>query len=126
MLPVYATNTVITNGIWIGSDAVQADPTANPPVVANPGTATRTNSLITVTNVRDQKDGVSNVNDPIEVVAYQIVKGTYKDGKLTNYVLCDATNAPLADMEAPTTAGNWCSKHELYCHCRSWFVRCTC
>ena len=104
MLPVYATNTVITNGTWIGSDAVQADPTANPPVVADPGTATRTNSLITVTNVRDQKDGVSNVNDPIEVVAYQIVKGTYKDGKLTNYVLCDATNAPLADMEAPTTA----------------------
>ena len=37
------------------------------------------------------------------VRAYQIVKGTYKDGKLTGYELCDSTNAYVADIANPTS-----------------------
>lgn len=87
-MPAFAANTVITNGTWIGSDYVSD---------ANLGTARLTNCEIKVTDVADTSEGLT-------VTAYQLVKGTYKDGKLTGYVLCDATNAPIADMEAPTVA----------------------
>ena len=88
VLPVFAANTVITNGTWVDSDYVSAQ---------NPGTARLTHHTITVTNVADTSAGLT-------VNAYQLVKGTYKDGKLTGYVLCDATNAAIADMEAPTVS----------------------
>ena len=87
-VPVFAANTVITDGTWIGSDYVDAEHT---------GTASLTNHTITVTNVADTSEGLT-------VKAYQLVKGTYKDGKLTGYVLCDATNAAIANMEAPTVS----------------------
>ena len=87
-MPAFAANTVITNGTWTNSDYVSA---------TNLGTARLTNCEIKVTDVADKSEGLT-------VTAYQIVKGTYKDGKLTGYVLCDATNAPIADMEAPTVA----------------------
>ena len=95
IVPVFATNTVITNGTWIGSDYVAAD-VANG-IEEQAGTAIRTNHQITVTNVQD---AAAN----LDVTAYQVVKGTYKDGKLTGYVLCDDTNAVIADMEAPTVS----------------------
>ena len=38
----------------------------------------------------------------LTVTAYQIIKGTYKDGKLTGYELCDSVNAPIANITAPT------------------------
>ena len=38
------------------------------------------------------------------VRAYQIVKGTYKDGKLTGYELCDSTNAHLEDITKPRSS----------------------
>ena len=85
-MPAFAANTVITNGTWVDSDYVSAQ---------NPGTAVRTHHTITVTNVVDTSSNLT-------VTAYQIVKGTYKDGKLTGYVLCDAANANIANMEAPT------------------------
>lgn len=87
-MPAFAANTVITNGTWTNSDYVSA---------TNLGTARLTNCEIKVTDVADTSEGLT-------VTAYQIVKGTYKDGKLTGYVLCDATNAPIVDMEAPTAA----------------------
>ena len=87
-LPAFAANTVITDGTWVGSDYVDA---------AHAGTAISTRNTITVTNVAD-----TSAN--LKVTAYQIVKGTYSDGKLTGYVLCDAANAVLADMENPTVS----------------------
>lgn len=87
-MPAFAANTVISNGTWVDSDYVSAQ---------NPGTAVRTHHTITVTNVVDTSSNLT-------VTAYQIVKGTYKDGKLTGYALCDKTNAVIANMEAPTVA----------------------
>lgn len=95
-LPVFAANTVYNSGDnWIGSDYVDATHT---------GTAITTKKTITVTNVNDRRTGVVNSAAALDVVAYQLVKGQYKDGKLTSYVLCDATNASIADMEHPTVA----------------------
>ena len=62
------------------------------------GTAISTRKTITVTNVND------GASTPVVVTAYQIVKGTYKDGKLTDYVLCDPSNVVIADKEKPTAA----------------------
>lgn len=84
---VFAANTVITNGTWIGSDAAGEDA----------GTAVRTNHLITVTNVQDTATN-------LDVTAYQIVKGTYKDGKLTGYVVCNPAEVSIEDIEAPKAA----------------------
>ena len=94
-MSAFAANTVITDGNWIDSDYVAAD--AEHGVAEDLGTAVRTHHTITVTDVADTSAGLT-------VRAYQLVHGTYKDGKLTGYVLCDATNAPIADMEAPTVA----------------------
>lgn len=94
-MSAFAANTVITDGNWIDSDYVAAD--AEHGVAEDLGTAVRTHHTITVTDVSDTSAGLT-------VRAYQLVHGTYKDGKLTGYVLCDATNAPIADMEAPTVA----------------------
>lgn len=95
-LPVFAANTVYNAGDnWVGSDYVDATHT---------GTAITTKKTITVTNVKDRQTGVVNSNAALDVVAYQLVKGQYKDGKLTGYALCDATNASIADMEHPTVA----------------------
>jgi LPXTG-motif cell wall-anchored protein len=93
-IPAFAANTVISDGDpWINSDYVAADVANN--IAEDLGTARLTNHSITVTNVSD-----TSAN--LVVTAYQLVKGTYKDGKLTGYVLCDATNAAIANMEAPT------------------------
>ena len=86
-MSVFAANTVITNGTWIGSDAAGE----------NAGTAVRTNHHITVTNVQDS---ASN----LDVKAYQIVKGNYKDGKLTGYSVCNPADVSIANIEAPTAA----------------------
>lgn len=95
-LPVFAANTVYNAGDnWVGSDYVDATHT---------GTAITTKKTITVTNVNDRRTGVANSNAALDVVAYQLVKGQYKDGKLTGYALCDATNASIVDMEHPTVA----------------------
>lgn len=93
MTSAFAANTVITAGNdWVGSDYVDA---------GNVGTAITTKKTITVTNIHDRNDGVTN-NKTIKVVAYQIVKGTYDNNKLTNYVLCDPTNTAITDLAAPT------------------------
>ena len=75
-MSVFAANTVITDGTWTatGTDAAT------------------TKQTITVTSVTDTK---------AKVTAYQIVKGVYTGGKLSDYVLCDATTA-IADFKAPT------------------------
>lgn len=88
VMPVFAANTVITDGTWVGSDYVSATET---------GTAITTAKTITVTNVNDTAAA-------LEVTAYQLVKGTYKDGKLTDYILCDPANAGIADLENPTVS----------------------
>lgn len=93
--PAFAANTVIINGTWIDSDYVAADPGNGVP--EDLGTARLTHHAITVTDVADSSSNLT-------VTAYQIVKGTYKDSKLTGYVLCDATNARIANMEAPTAS----------------------
>lgn len=90
-LPVFATNTIVDS--WVGSDAVKADQEAG--IDANPGTAITTQKTITVTNVDDKSES-------LQVTAYQLVKGTYKDGKLTGYVLCDPDKASIADLAHPT------------------------
>ena len=89
VIPAFAANTVITDGNWIGSDA---DLTANPQV---PGTARATVKTITVKEVNDTSSN-------LRVTAYQVVKGTYSDGKLTGYVLCDTANAPISNISEPT------------------------
>ena len=95
-ISAFAANTVYNAGDnWVGSDYVDATHT---------GTAITTKKTITVTNVNDRRTGVTNSNTVLDVVAYQLVKGQYKDGKLTGYTLCDATNASIADMEHPTVA----------------------
>ena len=95
-MPAFAANTVYNAGDnWVGSDYVDATHT---------GTAITTKKTITVTNVNDRRSGVVNSNAALDVVAYQLVKGQYKDGKLTSYALCDAANASIADMEHPTVA----------------------
>lgn len=95
-IPAFAANTVIPSGNnWINSDYVAANQEQG--VVEDLGTARLTNHAITVTDVSDMSTNLT-------VTAYQIVKGTYKDGKLTGYVLCDVTNATIADMEAPTVS----------------------
>ena len=95
-ISAFAANTVIPSGNnWINSDYVAANQEQG--VVEDLGTARLTNHAITVTDVSDMSTNLT-------VTAYQIVKGTYKDGKLTGYVLCDATNATIADMEAPTVS----------------------
>ena len=65
-MSVFAANTVITDGNWTatGKDAAT------------------TKKTITVTSVTDTQ---------AKVTAYQIVKGVYTDGKLSDYVLCDNT-----------------------------------
>jgi len=75
-MSVFAANTVITDGNWTatGKDAAT------------------TKKTITVTSVTDTQ---------AKVTAYQIVKGVYTDGKLSDYVLCDATTA-IADFKTPT------------------------
>ena len=88
-LPVFATNPPIVNQ-WVGSDAVEADQEHG--IAANPGTAITTKQTITVTNVDDKSES-------LQVTAYQLVKGTYKDGKLTGYVLCDPVKARIADWQ---------------------------
>ncbi len=90
-LPVFATNTIVDS--WVGSDAVKADQEHE--IAANPGTAITTQKTITVTNVDDKSES-------LQVMAYQLVKGTYKDGKLTGYVLCDPAKASIADLAHPT------------------------
>ena len=90
-LPVFATNTIVNK--WVGSDAVEADQEHG--IAANPGTAITTKQTITVTNVDDKSES-------LQVTAYQLVKGTYKDGKLTGYVLCDPDKASIADLAHPT------------------------
>ncbi len=98
VMPVFAQNTVVPT--WTGSDYVAADPEADPPVAEQTGTARKTIDTITVTDLRE--------TDNLEVTAYQIVKGTYKDGRLTGYVLCDFgkdaddNDLTIADMENPT------------------------
>ena len=94
-MPAFAANTVITNGSWVDSDYVAADQAQG--IAEDLGTARLTHHTITVTDVTDTSSNLT-------VRAYQIVKGTYKDNKLTGYVLCDATNAAIVDMEAPTAA----------------------
>lgn len=101
----FAANTVITNGQWNYTTFVAGDPNADPPTADDNGTAALTANTITVTNVDDiDPNDANQVNNNFAVTAYQIVKGQYKDGKLTGYVLCDPTNAPIADMAAPTAA----------------------
>ena len=90
VMPVFA-QVSVTNGPWIGSDATVDAETGE---VTAAGTAIQTKKTITVTDVNDDVSGRV-------VTAYQLVKGTYKDGKLTGYVLCDPTKASLADMEKP-------------------------
>ncbi len=90
-LPVFAKNTIVNQ--WVGSDAVEADQEHG--IAANPGTAITTKKTITVTNVDDKSES-------LQVMAYQLVKGTYKDGKLTGYVLCDPDKASIADLAQPT------------------------
>lgn len=94
-MSAFAANTVITDGNWVDSDYVAADPANN--IAEDRGTARLTHHTITVTDVADTSAGLT-------VRAYQLVKGTYKDGKLTGYVLCDAANARIANMEAPTVS----------------------
>jgi len=89
--PVFSAHTVYTDN-WVCSDYVAADTSAGTPEV--PGTARLTLQDITVTKVND-------TSASLEVVAYQIVKGTYKDNKLTGYVLCD-NNLVINDIKAPT------------------------
>ena len=85
VLPVFAQNTVIPkDSDWTGSDATQTAP----------GTAIKTLDTITVKDVTDTAAALN-------VTAYQIVKGSYKDGKLTGYVVCDPTNVSIADLKAP-------------------------
>ena len=92
-MTVSAANTVYESGNnWVGSDYVDED---------NPGTAITTKKTITVTDVRDQKNGAETAPSDIDVVAYQLVKGTYKDGRLTGYVLCDETTA-IQNLQEPT------------------------
>ena len=55
----------------------------------------------------------SNINETgVTVTAYQIVKGTYKDGKLTGYTLCDGLssipNINSFDYVSPTS--DWITK----------------
>ena len=91
--PAFAANTVLSAGDnWLGSDYVDTE---------HVGTAITTKRTITVTSVNDRDDGVTN-DKTLSVVAYQVVKGVYANNKLTDYVLCDDTNAIIADMEAPT------------------------
>lgn len=80
-IQAYAANTVITNGEWTATSTVAAT----------------TQKTITVTEVKD-----TSAN--LKVTAYQLAKGVYKDGKLVSYTLCDGTNAPIADLTAPTAA----------------------
>lgn len=75
---VYAAHTVADN--WTATSTTAAD----------------TLKTITVKNVDD-------TSNTLQVVAYQIVKGTYKDGKLTGYVLCN-DNISIANMASPTAA----------------------
>lgn len=79
--PMYAANTVYTNGQW----------------TATSDTAANTKQTITIIPNEADED------KDLTVIAYQIVKGTYKDGKLTGYVLVDSTKAALEDIEAPTS-----------------------
>ena len=81
MMGALAESTVITDGAW----------------TATTQTASATLKTITVKNVED-------TSDKLEVTAYQIVKGTYKDGKLTGYALCDAENAAIENIEKPTAS----------------------
>ena len=83
-LPVFAAPTVRTAGDnWVGSDYVDA---------THQGTAITTKQTITASNVT--ADGVT-------VTAYQLIKGQYKDGKLTGYVKTD-NNFAITDFEHPT------------------------
>ena len=59
-------------------------------------TAELTTKQITVKNVKDKSSS-------LRVVAYQIIKGSYKDGKLTNYVVCD-DGIQIADLKEPTAS----------------------
>ena len=65
-----------------------------------------TSTILRVPNIAVKKDiTVLNIdkNDTPNVTAYQIIKGTYRDGKLTGYVLCDGLGTlTIADMEKPT------------------------
>ncbi len=79
-VPAFAENTKITTGTW----------------TATSETAATTMKTITVTNVNDDTAAA------LDVTAYQIIKGTYKDGKLTGYTLCDGTNTSIRDFEHPT------------------------
>lgn len=83
---VYAANTVITEGPWVYSDADGAN------------VARYTKGTITVLEVNDAGRNAT----PVTVTAYQIVKGSYENGRFVEYVLCDTTNAPLANPAAPT------------------------
>ena len=56
-------------------------------------TAATTLKKITVKEVKDTSTELS-------VVAYQLVKGDYSDGKLVKYVVCDS-NIQIADMASP-------------------------
>ena len=81
VVPAFAANNKITTGTWTATSTTAAD----------------TIKTITVTDVEDSATA-------LEVVAYQVAKGTYKDGKLTGYVLCDSTNASIADLEQPSVS----------------------
>ncbi len=84
-IPVFAANTVYEAGNnWVGSDKTND----------SDGTAILTKGTITVTNVKDDAEGLT-------VKAYQIVKGTYRDGKLIEYTLCDPIKAQISNMEEP-------------------------
>lgn len=83
-MPVFAAPTVRDAGNnWQGTDYVDA---------THQGTAQSTKQTITAQNVT--ASGVT-------VTAYQLIKGTYKDGKLTGYVKTDNAFV-IADMEHPT------------------------
>ena len=80
MLGVSANNTVITNHSWTTTTV----------------TAEKTLQNITVQGVNDSSSNLT-------VTAYQVVKGTYKDDKLTGYVLCDVgTGNSIDNIEEPT------------------------
>ena len=85
----------LTRGASIMASLVVAAGTigAATPVFANPTTG-EAQGKITVTNVKEEGAVVK---------AYQIVDGTYADGKLTGFTLVDGTNMKIADIEKPTS-----------------------
>lgn len=76
-------------------EAFAANTTVDTWTVIDSAVTASINKTITVKNI--------SKSDNPTVTAYQIIKGTYKDNKLTDYVLCDGLGSlQIADKTKPT------------------------